>query len=199
MVPDPLHAFARGFLLRYIVVQARARAHHGGDERVGVDEPALGYHGYPAGGSHVDVDVPGLGGPGTKTYERQVSAAPEDRRAGGQAQFGCRGRQEGTYDIRRGYDFGHVSGIDAELSAERIAPRAKTVRREAARPRVVEERGVGRVRRHGHAARRPGDEVLLGVQPFMDARERLSLVLRDPTVLPDRILGARRNASGDEQ
>ena len=88
--------------------------------------------------------------------------------------------------IRSALQTEQVPQIDAVHLAEGIVPALM------AGPRVVEERGIGRVARHDEFTRAARNQIFLHVEPFVRLLEDLRLVRLHPLVFPERIFHARR-------
>ena len=186
VILHPFKAFARRFHLGKIVVFSRLRPddarHHRGD----VDGLMIHHRPDPAGRAGVDVRLADLGRARTDADERRVAAAAIDGRSFAEAKLrrGLRGERPG--DVAALDDARQVPRFDAVHLAKRLIPVL------TAGPRVVEERGIGRVARHDEFTRAARDQIFLHVQPFVRLLEDLWLVRLHPLVFPERIFHARR-------
>ena len=186
MILHPFKAFARRFHLGKIVVFSRLSPddarHHRGD----VDGLMIHHRADPAGRAGVDVRLADLGRARADADERRVAAAAIDGRSFAEAKLrrGLRGERPG--DIAALDDARQVPRLDAVHLAKPLVPAL------TAGPRVVEERGIGRVARHDEFTRAARDQIFLHVEPFVRLLEDLRLVRLHPLVFPERIFHARR-------
>ena len=192
VILDPFHALAGGFQLGKVVGGAVARAGDGGDHGGGVHQ-RLGRHhgGNPAGGAHIDVGLADGGRARAHADQRSVAAAAEHRNARGEAELLRRLRQQLAGLVGRFDDLRQVVDVDADHLAHLRAP--------ALVLDVIQQRAERAVLRHDERAGHAADERLFDVEPLIDARKNVGLVVLDPVVFPDRILDRRRHRARDHQ